>query len=234
MELGTGFNPELSGLENIYFYGSLMGFSRQQMASKVEGILQFADIGEHIVQPLKTYSSGMIARVAFSCAVSIDPDILIIDEALAVGDARFQRKCMTKIQEFCHKTGQKVPASKGEILRVASESIALKYRIVFDQLAGLVRDATGEELGKVYMGGGGIQNQMLAQNAADAMGREVVAGPIEATSCGNLITQMLGLGDVTSIAEGRELILNSFEMETYSPSSPELWNAALERFKKVL
>ncbi|MCM8536349.1 MAG: ABC transporter ATP-binding protein [Lentisphaeraceae bacterium] len=101
LELGTGFSPDISGLENVYFFGSLVGFNRSEMAEKVDEILAFADIGEFIDQPLKSYSSGMVARLAFACAVNVEPDILIVDEALSVGDARFQRKCMAKIQQFC-------------------------------------------------------------------------------------------------------------------------------------
>jgi len=100
LELGAGFNPEMSGLENIYLNGTLMGFSKEEMASKVDAILEFADIGEFIYQPVKMYSSGMFARLAFSVSINVDPDILIIDEALSVGDMRFQLKCMDKFNEF--------------------------------------------------------------------------------------------------------------------------------------
>ena len=93
LELGAGFNPELSGLENVYLQGTLMGFSRPEMEARVPAILEFADIGEFIHQPVKHYSSGMFVRVAFACAINVDPDILIVDEALAVGDVFFQNKC---------------------------------------------------------------------------------------------------------------------------------------------
>jgi ABC-type polysaccharide/polyol phosphate transport system ATPase subunit len=98
LELGTGFNPEYSGLENIYFQGSLMGFTKEEIDSKVDAILAFADIGEFIHQPVKMYSSGMFARLAFSVAINVDPDILIVDEALSVGDAFFQVKCHERMQ----------------------------------------------------------------------------------------------------------------------------------------
>jgi len=100
LELGAGFNPEMSGLENIYLNGTLMGFSKEEMDTKVDAILEFADIGEFIYQPVKMYSSGMFARLAFSVSINVDPDILIIDEALSVGDMRFQLKCMDKFNEF--------------------------------------------------------------------------------------------------------------------------------------
>lgn len=100
LELGAGFNNEYTGMENIYLQGTLMGFTKDEMEKKVPEIIEFADIGEHINQPVKTYSSGMFVRLAFAIAISVEPDILIVDEALSVGDIRFQRKCFRKIEEF--------------------------------------------------------------------------------------------------------------------------------------
>lgn len=103
LELGAGFNNEYSGIENIYLNGTINGFTKEQMDEKLDDIIKFADIGEHIYQPVKTYSSGMFVRLAFAVAISVDPDILIVDEALAVGDVRFQLKCMDKFMEFKNK-----------------------------------------------------------------------------------------------------------------------------------
>lgn len=100
LELGSGFNPEFTGIQNIFFYGAILGFSRKEMQEKMDDILEFADIGDFIHQPLKTYSSGMRARLGFAVAVNIDPDILILDEVLAVGDILFKRKCYAKMKEF--------------------------------------------------------------------------------------------------------------------------------------
>jgi lipopolysaccharide transport system ATP-binding protein len=100
LELGVGFNPEMTGLQNIFFYGSILGFSRKDMEKKVDKVLEFADIGEYIYQPVKTYSSGMFVRLAFAVNTVIDPDILIVDEALAVGDMLFVQKCMRFIRRF--------------------------------------------------------------------------------------------------------------------------------------
>lgn len=100
LELGSGFNPEYSGYENIFLNGMVLGFSREEMAEKVDDIINFADIGDHLYQPVKTYSSGMFVRLAFAVAINVDPDILIVDEALAVGDLEFQLKCMEKFTEL--------------------------------------------------------------------------------------------------------------------------------------
>ncbi|MGN0161365.1 MAG: ABC transporter ATP-binding protein [Lachnospiraceae bacterium] len=100
LELGAGFNNEYTGMENIYFNGALMGYTREQMEEKVPEIVEFAGIGDYINQPVKTYSSGMFARLAFAMAINVQPDILIVDEALSVGDIYFQSKCFKKMDEI--------------------------------------------------------------------------------------------------------------------------------------
>lgn len=100
LELGAGFNMEFTGLENIYLNGTIMSIPREEMEKRLDAIIQFADIGDFIYQPVKTYSSGMFVRLAFAVAIHVDPEILIVDEALAVGDTRFQLKCMDKFMEF--------------------------------------------------------------------------------------------------------------------------------------
>jgi ABC-type polysaccharide/polyol phosphate transport system ATPase subunit len=103
LELGAGFNPEMTGIENIYLNGTLVGFTKEEMDNKLDDILEFADIGEFIHQQVKTYSSGMFARLAFSVAINIEPDILIVDETLAVGDSVFALKCMNKMNKMKEK-----------------------------------------------------------------------------------------------------------------------------------
>lgn len=100
LELGAGFNGEYSGLENVYLNGSMIGFSREEIDAKLQSILDFADIGDFVYQPVKTYSSGMFVRLAFAVAINIDPEILVVDEALSVGDVFFQAKCYHKFEEF--------------------------------------------------------------------------------------------------------------------------------------
>ena len=100
LELGAGFNPEFTGRENVYINGIIAGYGRGEVDERMDGILAFADIGPFIDQPVKTYSSGMFARLAFAVAISVDPDILIVDEALAVGDEAFQRKCFARMERI--------------------------------------------------------------------------------------------------------------------------------------
>jgi lipopolysaccharide transport system ATP-binding protein len=105
LELGSGFNPEFTGRENVYFQGAVMGFTQKQINERINDIVAFADIGEFIDQPVRTYSSGMFVRLAFAVIASVDPEILVIDEALAVGDVFFQQKCMRFLSAFKSKGG---------------------------------------------------------------------------------------------------------------------------------
>lgn len=100
LELGAGFNMEYTGIENIYLNGTMIGFSREEIDKKLDDILKFADIGDFVYQPVKTYSSGMFVRLAFAVAINIEPEILIVDEALSVGDVFFQAKCYKKFEDF--------------------------------------------------------------------------------------------------------------------------------------
>ena len=100
LELGAAFNPDLTGIENIYQHGQVMGLTEEQIKAKEKEIIEFADIGDHLYQPVKTYSSGMFARLAFACAINVEPDILIVDEVLSVGDIAFQLKCFKKFEQF--------------------------------------------------------------------------------------------------------------------------------------
>ena len=100
LELGAGFNMEYTGIENVYLNGMMIGFTKEEIDERLDDILKFADIGDFVNQPCKTYSSGMFVRLAFAVAINIDPEILIVDEALSVGDVFFQSKCYTKFEEF--------------------------------------------------------------------------------------------------------------------------------------
>lgn len=100
LELGAGFQPDYSGRENVILYGMLLGITQAEMEKYLPGIIDFAEIGDFLDQPVRTYSSGMVVRLAYACATAVSPDILIVDEALAVGDMRFQEKCFQKMKEI--------------------------------------------------------------------------------------------------------------------------------------
>jgi len=152
LELGAGFNPEMTGYENIYFNGTLMGFSKEEMDARIEKILEFANIGDYIYQPVKMYSSGMFARLAFSVAINVDADILIVDEALSVGDMLFQAKCIAKMTSLMEEgttilfvshdihavralCNQGVYLQKGKVVFVGDSGDAVDLYIKDDQQA---------------------------------------------------------------------------------------------------
>lgn len=127
LELGTAFNQELTGYANIYQHGQVMGLTNEEIKAREKEIIEFADIGDHLYQPVKTYSSGMFARLAFACAINVDPDILIVDEVLSVGDMSFQLKCFKKFQQFKEsgKTILFVTHSITDILRNCTRTIII-------------------------------------------------------------------------------------------------------------
>ena len=166
----------------------------------------------HSFSDLATMAAASEPSIAF-----IDPDDAIFASA---------GNMPKKIQDYCVRTGQKVPSSIGEILRVATDSLALKYRVVFERIKKL----TVRDYSKLHVGGGGIQNEALCQATANALGIEVQAGPVEATSCGNLVTQMIATGELSSFPAARKLIRESFEFKSYQPEATEAWTQAYARF----
>lgn len=146
LELGTGFNPEYTGIENIYLSGSLNGIPRDEMAKRVPDILDFADIGDFINQPVKNYSSGMFVRLAFAVAVSVEPEILIVDEALSVGDAAFQAKCMARMIQIM-KQG-------ATVLFVTHDMDAVKQlceRCIYLEDGKIIQEGPAPELADIYL-----------------------------------------------------------------------------------
>ncbi|MEE1362214.1 MAG: ABC transporter ATP-binding protein [Selenomonadaceae bacterium] len=136
LELGAGFNPDFTGIENVYLNGFIMGYTKEEMDERLQSILDFADIGDFVYQPVKTYSSGMYVRLAFSVAINVAPDILIVDEALAVGDARFQLKCFQRLDQL---------KSKGTTIMFVSHAM--------DQVKDICQRATLLDDGKaIYTG----------------------------------------------------------------------------------
>jgi lipopolysaccharide transport system ATP-binding protein len=135
LELGSGFNPEFTGRENVFFNGRLLGLSQEQIAEKFDTIARFADIGDFIDQPVKTYSSGMFVRLAFAVAVNVEPEILIVDEALAVGDVLFQRKCFAKLEEMSESgvTILFVSHDLNSVLNLCDRAVLIdNHRIIYE------------------------------------------------------------------------------------------------------
>lgn len=135
-----------------------------------------------------------------------------------------------RIVEYCRETGQKAPETKGEIVRCILESLALKYRYTVD----MIDDLSGERIPSINVVGGGTQEKPLMQFTANACGRPVSAGPIEATALGNIIAQAIAAGEIRDIWQGREVIRNSFDIDHYEPKDTAAWDAAYERFKKLI
>ena len=162
-----------------------------------------------------------LARGAEPFRSIIDPD-----------DASFARPgpMADRIREFCRMHGEPIPESRGQLLRTVFDSLACKYRLVFDQLATF----TSKSLTELRVVGGGSQNDFLNQCTANALNCQVHAGPVEATSLGNILMQLKGAGEIDSLEAGRALVSNSFESKTYTPVHPESWEEPVSRLKKFL
>lgn len=145
LELGTGFNSEFSGRENVYLNGTILGLSRQQIDERFDAIVAFSGIGDFIEQPLKVYSSGMVVRLAFSVMVNVDADIWVIDEALAVGDEAFQRKCYSKISDFVDQGKTLVFVSHGP-----QTVIELCDRAILIDQGQLIQDGPAKDVIREY------------------------------------------------------------------------------------
>ena len=131
-----------------------------------------------------------------------------------------------KIQDYCQKTGQRVPQSHGEILRLALESLALKYCWVLELV--------GRKFAPIHIIGGGTKNRLLNQFTAHATRRTVITGPVEATAIGNILMQAIGLGDIASLENAREIVHNSFDLEEYAPASEKEWDVAYQKLLDLL
>jgi sugar (pentulose or hexulose) kinase len=162
-----------------------------------------------------------MADAAEPCTAFIDPDDPVFASPGGMPE---------KIRAWCEKSGQSVPADKGAILRVATDSLAMKYRTVFENIKAL----TGLDFQRLHAGGGGTKNEPLSRATANALGIEVVAGPVEATSCGNVIIQMLATGHLANLDAGRELIRRSFDFRIYQPQDTAFWNAAYRTFSELI
>ena len=220
LELGAGFNPDMTGIENIYMNGLLMGHSREEMDTKIDDIISFADIGEFINQPVKTYSSGMFARLAFAVNAFVEPDILIIDEALSVGDAFFQSKCMDKMRKMID--------GGVTVLFVSHDTYAVKNlceRAFYLQGGKLIMDATAKEVVEVYRNDivkmrrehSTVQNDQLASLIEEAK----ILQLNDDTPDFNVST------DAESLARGKEIFLKNAAYNRAQDGRAEFLNVQL-------
>jgi rhamnulokinase len=162
-----------------------------------------------------------LSAAAPSLVSLVDPDDSVFHAPADMPEA---------IRKYCRDTGQKVPADEGSIVRCAIESLALRYR----QVLGWLEELVGGKIETIHVVGGGSQNRQLCQATADACGRRVVAGPVEATAIGNLLMQAVATGDISTVADARAIVRESFGVEEYQPRDPERWGEAFERFVKIV
>ena len=201
LELGAGFNPEFTGRENVYLNAAIMGMSREEVDRRFEQILEFSEIGDFIEQPVKTYSSGMFVRLAFATAINADPDILIVDEALSVGDEAFQRKCFQRIEQIqaaggtilfvSHSTqsiinlcSRAMLLDRGQLIAVGPPKDLISYyvRMLYDSSHD--RDALIEEIRDAAKGWNRIGEAQVEDTPADAEGAVEEEALPEAPSSG--------------------------------------------------
>lgn len=206
------FTNEGGVCNTIRFLKNLIGLWPIQECRRV-----WAAEGEPLSYDEITYLAE--AAPPFTAVIDVDAG-----EFLSPGDMP------SRIREFCVRMGHKPPESKGEVARTVLESLALKYRWTLEKLEELL----GYRLEPLHIVGGGSRNHLLNQFTADAIGRPVVTGPVEATGVGNVLMQMLALGYITSLAEGRELVRRSFEMKTYLPRETTAWDEAYGRYLNLI
>ena len=198
LELGAGFNSEYTGLENIYMNGTMMGFSRQEMERRMDDILRFADIGDFGNQPVKTYSSGMFVRLAFALAINVDPEILIVDEALSVGDVFFQAKCYRRMEEMMKNgtTILMVSHDMGSIIKYCDKVVLLnRGHFVAQGEAGKMVDLYKKILAN--------QTDELAEALIEEK-KEALGLPVEATVSDKRMKDRMNLNpEVQEYGDGR-------------------------------
>lgn len=224
LELGAGFNMEYTGIENVYLNGTMIGFTKDEIDEKLDDIIEFADIGDFINQPVKTYSSGMFVRLAFAVAINIDPEILIVDEALSVGDVFFQSKCYHKFEEFkkMGKTILFVTHDMSSIQKYCDRAILLRH-------GTKVGEGNPKEMIDLYKKL--LVNQLDAdendfENAQSDVDNETVEKELEydvwkdnIVTNPNVITYGNGMADIIDYASfnGKQVISNVFDLnEEYS------------------
>ncbi|MCI8402363.1 MAG: ABC transporter ATP-binding protein [Lachnospiraceae bacterium] len=221
LELGAGFNMEYTGIENIYMNGTMMGYSRQEMDEKLPEILGFADIGDFVHQPVKTYSSGMFVRLAFALAINVDPEVLIVDEALAVGDVFFQAKCYKKINEIRESgaTVILVTHDMGTIIKYCDKVVVLNQgSFIAEGEAGKMVDLYKKILAGQFDPGeldgigqkAGFADQLLSElkERGPADGTQSGRGAGEAQDKGGAACSVLEAAAIGDVCAGRQTDLS--------------------------
>lgn len=230
LELGTAFNPELTGLQNIYQHGQVFGLTNEQIRARESEIIEFASIGEHLYQPVKTYSSGMFARLAFACAINVDPDILIVDEVLSVGDMAFQMKCFKKFEQFkaAGKTILFVSHNTNDILNNCTRAIIMgQGKKLFDGTA-----KEGVERFKKLMSGIDAEENKTAETGEMQNNPEMlVYGNGKATLSDFLIEDCNA--KAASVVNNTDLISISFTAEFFEEVENPIFAVSVKNFKGV-
>ncbi len=211
LELGAGFNMDYTGIENIYMNGTMMGFTKKEMDAKLQDILDFADIGDFVYQPVKTYSSGMFVRLAFALAINVEPEILIVDEALSVGDVFFQAKCYRRMEEI-RKNGTTilmVTHDMGSIIKYCDKVVLLNKgefiaegepgRMVdlYKKILANQMDSLKEELESDFSGGMGLdggERKVLSSKHIDGLMKDKITINANRTEYGDGRAEIFDLG----------------------------------------
>ena len=209
LELGAGFNMDYTGIENVYMNGTMMGFTRSQMDEKLPEILEFADIGDFVYQPVKTYSSGMFVRLAFALAINVEPEILIVDEALSVGDVFFQSKCYRRMEEIrkqgttilmvTHDMGSVIKYCDRVVLlnkgHYVAEGPAGKMVDLYKKILANQMDAREEELAEMNDFSGGMDGQeVLSEDKNQGLMKDKISINPNRTEYGNGKAEIYDLG----------------------------------------
>lgn len=213
LELGAGFNMDYTGIENIYLNGTMLGYSEKEIDKKLKDILDFADIGDFVYQPVRTYSSGMFVRLAFASAINIDPEILIVDEALSVGDVFFQAKCYNKFEEF-KKMGKTI------LLVTHSMSTVMRYcdRVILLDKGRKLSEGSPAEMTdlykKVLVGSDGSyeeKNETTEQGGGSGLWKESLSLNDVRNSYGNGMAEIIDFG----IFDSKKRLTNTVEKGDY-------------------
>lgn len=217
--------PSLSGQALAYNFTNEGGvFGTWRLSKNIMGLWIVQECKRTWAHQGEDLSYDGITRLASEAVpflALIDPDD---DRFLHPGDMP------ERIRNYCAETNQSVPQTKGAVIRVALESLALKYRWVLERLEELA----GKQFAPVHIIGGGTKNRLLNQFTADATGRTVITGPVEATAIGNVLMQSIGLGHLGSLSEARAVVRASFEVEEFNPGPRERWDAAYARLLKLI